>query len=543
MPTTIIPGLKAVDNLKTNELSGWPSRNDPTNRIEPLCEPGFSPSFHLEPGEKVFTIGSCFARNIEKALAIRGFDVVTRRILSAGETFHKFRANILNNYGVPSILNELTWALDPEQTFDLETNLFEVYPNRYVDIHLPAAIRPASKDEVVERRGVITDIVREVQNCRVVVITLGLTEVWFDKQSGLYLNYSPRRALVAKIPERFELHVLGYAETIAYLRQTVSLLREKCGSAQCILLTVSPVPLTATYTDRDVLVANGLSKAVLRTAADEIIAENDHIDYFPSYESITLSDRRAAWEDDQRHVEQDAIDLNIGRMIAAYIKHEDAGDEDLTPLISKARTTRADGGRKKAMRLLEPHAGKLAHNPDLAAIYAEACIEVGRAEDALNALSHVPADWGGWQRKLLEAKVRTACGKTEEALGILKPLAATEASRAGIWQSLTEAYALQNMSDDALQAAKRWADLANTSGEPYKHIAQIHRAAGNIDQAEAAYKAAMEAEAGGQEFLMDYAEFLIELKRMEDARSMLNAVIPETRWQEERLDKLRLFAG
>ena len=97
MPTTIVPGLKAVENLKSNPLSGWPSRNDPDNRMEPLCEPGFKPGFHLVPGEKVFTIGSCFARNVEKALAARGFDVVTRRILSAGDTFYKFRANILKS--------------------------------------------------------------------------------------------------------------------------------------------------------------------------------------------------------------------------------------------------------------------------------------------------------------------------------------------------------------------------------------------------------------------------------------------------------------
>ncbi|MEM1201298.1 MAG: hypothetical protein AAGI06_18500, partial [Pseudomonadota bacterium] len=82
MPTTIIPGPQAVENLKADGLAEWPSRLAPENRIEPLCKPGFKPNFHLEPGEKIFTIGSCFARNIEKALATRGFDVVTRRILS-----------------------------------------------------------------------------------------------------------------------------------------------------------------------------------------------------------------------------------------------------------------------------------------------------------------------------------------------------------------------------------------------------------------------------------------------------------------------------
>ena len=543
MPTTIIPGSKAVENLKANELSGWPSRLDPENRIEPLCKPGFSPNFHLEPGEKIFTIGSCFARNIEKALASRGFDVVTRRILSAGHTLFKHRANILNNYGVPSILNELTWALDGDHPFDAATNLFELYPDRFVDIHLPAAIRPASQDEVLERRKVITEITGEVKNCRIVVMTLGLTEVWFDRQSGLYLNYSPRRALVAKHPDRFELHVLSYADTLTYLRQIVALLKQKCGSAQRLLLTVSPVPLTATYTDRDVLVANGLSKAVLRTAADEIIAENDHIDYFPSYESITLSARDAAWEEDQRHVEQAAIDLNIGRMIDGYVSRSSRGSADLGTQITKARAALADGGRKKAIRLLEPFADQLDTSPELAALFAETCLAVGRSEDAQQAMACIPEDWGGWQRGVLEAQVLTANGGAEKSVAILTRLSEDEPQRVSIWQALAEAQTALKNWPDALFAAKRWSNLAATSGEPYRLIADIHRATDNLDQADAAYRAAMEAEYGGQEFLMDYAEFLLEQKRFDEARTCLKSTIPETRWQQERLQNLLLFAG
>lgn len=543
MPTTIIPGTQAVESLKANELSQWPSRLDPENRIEPLCKPGFSPNFHLVPGEKIFTIGSCFARNIEKALASRGFDVVTRRILSAGQTLFKHRANILNNYGVPSILNELTWALDEGHPFDAGTNVFELYPDRYVDIHLPAAIRPASRDEVMERRKVITGITGEVRNCHVVVMTLGLTEVWFDRTSGLYLNYSPRRALVAKYPERFELHVLSYAETLTYLRQIVDLLKQKCGSAQRIVLTVSPVPLTTTYTGRDVLVANGLSKAVLRTAAAEIIAENDHIDYFPSYESVTLSARDAAWEQDQRHVEQAAIDLNIGRMIDGYVSR--AGNEatDLTETIAKARAALAEGGRKKAIRLLEPFAGQLDTSGELAALFAEACLAVGRTDDARNALGSVPPGWCGWQRGVLEAQVLTASGHAEDAVAVLQPLSKSEAGRSSIWQALAEAQAALKDWPEALYAAKRWSTLAATSGEPYRLIAEVHRATGNIDQADSAYRAAMDAEYGGQELLMDYAEFLLEQKRFDEARTCLNSTIPETRWQQERLDNLLLFAG
>ena len=40
-----------------------------------------------------------------------------------------------------------------------------------------------------------------------------------------------------------------------------------------VILTVSPVPLIATYADRHVLVSNTYSKAALRAAAEEIVAK------------------------------------------------------------------------------------------------------------------------------------------------------------------------------------------------------------------------------------------------------------------------------
>jgi hypothetical protein len=54
-----------------------------------------------------------------------------------------------------------------------------------------------------------------------------------------------------------------------------------------IILTVSPVPLTATASGRHVLVATTYSKSVLRAVAGQLADNNDHIDYFPSYEIIT----------------------------------------------------------------------------------------------------------------------------------------------------------------------------------------------------------------------------------------------------------------
>lgn len=57
----------------------------------------------MKHGEKVFTIGSCFARNVETELMKVGFDVPVRRVL------HDLGlgSEVINNFGTPSIYNEM----------------------------------------------------------------------------------------------------------------------------------------------------------------------------------------------------------------------------------------------------------------------------------------------------------------------------------------------------------------------------------------------------------------------------------------------------
>ena len=53
------------------------------------------------------------------------------------------------------------------------------------------------------------------------------------------------------------------------------------------MLTVSPVPLTATASGQHVLTATMHSKSLLRAVASTLVQGQTRVDYFPSYEIIT----------------------------------------------------------------------------------------------------------------------------------------------------------------------------------------------------------------------------------------------------------------
>jgi hypothetical protein len=85
-----------------------------------------------------------------------------------------------------------------------------------------------------------------------------------------------------------------------------------------MILTVSPVPLIATYEDQHVLVSNTYSKSVLRAAAEEISRRHSMCEYFPSYEMITGHHNQGAWyEADLRSVRAEGVEY----VMHTFFKH------------------------------------------------------------------------------------------------------------------------------------------------------------------------------------------------------------------------------
>jgi hypothetical protein len=95
--------------------------------------------------------------------------------------------------------------------------------------------------------------------------------------------------------------------------------RVATGGRAKMIITTSPVPLHATFTNRDVICANQYSKSTLLSAAVELASNHDWIDYYPSYEMVMGTARDLAWLEDGVHVKPALIDQVIGRFTQAYL--------------------------------------------------------------------------------------------------------------------------------------------------------------------------------------------------------------------------------
>jgi hypothetical protein len=151
----------------------------------------------------------------------------------------------------------------------------------------------------------------------VLIFTLGLTEAWRSKLDGAVLPLAPGVAGGEPDRNRYEFVNFRMQEVVADMSQFLTRLLEVNSRAN-VLLTVSPVPLMATYEPQHVLVSTTYSKSVLRAAASEICAAYKKCDYFPSYEIIAGHYARGRYfEPDLRAITSPGID----HVMRVFLRH------------------------------------------------------------------------------------------------------------------------------------------------------------------------------------------------------------------------------
>ena len=318
-PIAVISGQSAYASL--NEVARYPSPELGKERLLPYAKVAHSAGFSIERTDKVYAIGSCFAREIERALAASGLEVLSLAPRRWGEGLR--HQHVVNNYHPVALRQDLEFALERHGhgAEGFAVSLDEA-KRRWANYALGGgdAAKPGTREEVLAAHSRVLKAHRMIPDCRLVVITLGLVEAWFDRETGLYLNIAPHRLAVKLHDGRFEMHVLSYAQVLDELHRIREILARHARVKQNVLLTVSPVPLSATFRGQDVLQANAYSKAVLRAAAEEFVSVVEGVSYFPSFEFVAATDRsRAFGSRDYRHVRKAMVNVIMDATLRSYV--------------------------------------------------------------------------------------------------------------------------------------------------------------------------------------------------------------------------------
>ena len=266
------------------------------NALENYILKGWLPSApFITKQDIVTTFGSCFADHVTTYLHAHGYQV-TRNLLGDSQS-HVIRqgAGIVNVFAMEQ---QFAWA----------------YENRKFNEQL----WHGSDGELASTSENIRLATKEVfDQTSVFILTLGLSEVWCNKQTGEVFW----RAIPA---DKFDAEVHGFRvatvqETKSRLANIWVLIKKHRPEAK-VIFTLSPVPLVATFRPVSCVTANEVSKSVIRVALDEWLREhpslNQDLFYWPSYEIVRCF-AEDPYREDNRHIRQGVVSL----IMEAFVKH------------------------------------------------------------------------------------------------------------------------------------------------------------------------------------------------------------------------------
>ena len=286
MPTYIT----RTGSIEVDHLHCWHDRSDNMTLSKiPL----------LSSSSHILTIGSCFA--VELANAIRRLNL-RGKIHPAG-TF----------YSTKTISQELRRSFNkwPEYYTEPIWRVKEGFAHPFKD---PKTFFSSLEELRAWSDSVDEEADRLLRAADIIVLTFGLTEVWQNSSTGAYFRQFP---CDQDMQADFAFKQLTVQEMLDDLDVIYRLISRYTNAS--IILTVSPVPLGATFTNQHVCIANIESKSRIRAAVSEFVSTHHDVHYFHSYELVSTAERLSDFmREDGRHLHRHAADYIIHEFLRKF---------------------------------------------------------------------------------------------------------------------------------------------------------------------------------------------------------------------------------
>ena len=283
--------LKGADDTHSApaQVRPWPTRRanftDPRRLIGKYLLRGRPKDAFIGQGTRFFTLGSCFAGNLAHRLQDKGYPVHYEDI---GEEVNSTFAN-------RSLMDWIERGVADEPT--------------------------AVMDELYGPR--VRERFREgLRSCQVFVMTLGVAACFFRDDTGAFA-FAPLNSRMGgeALFKRHRMRTTSVAENVENIAAVISAVRRMAAEPPRVVLTVSPVPLSATTEHASAITADALSKSTLLLACQEAVTAHadDGVLYWPSFEMVRWLGAHygpdhpayAGDDDNTRHVSGWLVDMII----------------------------------------------------------------------------------------------------------------------------------------------------------------------------------------------------------------------------------------
>jgi tetratricopeptide (TPR) repeat protein len=238
---------------------------------------------------RFFSMGSCFARNLARTLGASGYAA--------------------NHMEISEYINT-------------------TFANRvFIDWLSGADIDEATRERIVEllppswsRESTLISI----ETSNVFILTLGVAPAFFDRTTGNFVLPRPSALNSRALAEKYLFRTTSVSENVDNVLHLIAFIRKIAPDIK-IVVTVSPVPLLASFEFESAVQADCLSKSTMRLVAHEVVncSNIPNIMYWPAFEifrwagsnagNYYAADDGAAW-----HVSEEKVAGTVGSFVEMF---------------------------------------------------------------------------------------------------------------------------------------------------------------------------------------------------------------------------------
>lgn len=238
---------------------------------------------------KFFTMGSCFARNLAVSLIKSGF-----------AAHHMEISEYINTTFANRVF--VDWLSDAEIDAAIRERIVELLPPGW------------SKENTLQN----------IKNSDVFILTLGVAPAFFDRASGDFVLPRPSALNSRVLAEKYLFRTTSVKENVDNVRYLINFIRSIAPGIM-VVVTVSPVPILASFEYESAVQADCLSKSTMRLVAHEVVNDCNfsNILYWPSFEvfrwagsnasNYYAADDGAAW-----HVSEEKVAGTIKAFVEMF---------------------------------------------------------------------------------------------------------------------------------------------------------------------------------------------------------------------------------
>ncbi|MGH9614769.1 MAG: GSCFA domain-containing protein, partial [Bryobacteraceae bacterium] len=204
----------------------------------------------IRKSTKFFTMGSCFARTLSRHLNDSGY-----------ASHHMEIAEHINTTFANKVF--VDWLTNPDMDESISRRLVELLPPDW------------TRERTLKILG----------ESDVFILTLGVAPAFFDKETGDFVLPRPSALNSRALAEKYSYRTTSVKENVDNVLHLIGFIRSVSPAIK-IVVTVSPVPLQASFEYRSAVQADCLSKSTLRLVAQEVVYNSGIADilYWPSFE-------------------------------------------------------------------------------------------------------------------------------------------------------------------------------------------------------------------------------------------------------------------